>query len=298
MLLLVAALWGAGFVAQKGAMDSMSPFAFNAARYAIGAVLLAIPVYLRRKQAPIRRQTLIAGSLLGVVMWGAAGLQQVGIVSTTASRAAFLTGLYVLIVPTIGVFFRQRITIGHVVGGVLAVAGLTMLSQNGEAGGGVGGLLAGFSIGDWLVLACAVLWALHVVLTGHFAPRADPLSLAWAQFVTVAVLSAAISIPAESPSVAGFAAGWLPLVYSGVFVIAVAFTLQILAQRDAPPTHAAVLMSLEAVFGAIFGVFLLRESLSGMEIAGCVTMFAGMLVSQIHRGRRTPLERAALTEPV
>ena len=304
MLLLVAALWGAGFVAQKHAMGSMGPFAFNGVRYAIGALLLApmLAVILNKrdkaKPSPLSARATLCGVLLGVVMFAAAGLQQVGIVSTTASRSAFLTGLYVLIVPAIGVLFRQKITAGHIAGGVLAVIGLTMLGVGGAENPAIGNLLSGFTLGDWLVLGCAVLWALHVVLTGHFAPRANPFALAWAQFVTVAVLSVGVAIATEPTTTDGLRAGWLPLLYSGVFVIAIAFTLQIIAQKNAPPTHAAVLMSLEAVFGAIFGVLLLRESLSAWELAGCVVMFAGMLVSQLHRGERTTLERIEQQEPV
>ena len=280
MLLAVAALWGAGFVAQKDAMDSVGPFAFNAARYAIGAALLIFPVVLRRRSSPLTRKTLLAGALLGIVMFAAASLQQTGIVTATASRTAFLTGLYVLIVPAIGLIFRQRITIGHVAGGVLAVVGLAMLS-----GQGSGDILSGLTSGDRLVLGSAGLWALHVVLTGHFAPKADPFVLAWTQFVTVAGLSACASIPSETTTLAGLAAAWLPIIYSGALVIALAFTLQIIAQRDAPPAHAAVIMSLEALFGAVFGVLLLKEMLSAWEIAGCATMFAGMLVSQLFRGK-------------
>jgi drug/metabolite transporter (DMT)-like permease len=299
MLLAVAALWGAGFAAQKDAMDHMGPFAFNGARYAIGVVLLAVPVFARRKKG-LTLGTLFGGVALGLVMFAAAGLQQTGIVTAEASRAAFLTGLYVIITPALGVVFRQRITRGHVLGGLLAIAGLAMLAR-GEAPGW-SSLLSGLSAGDWLVLGCALMWALHVVLTGHFALRADPLALAWTQFVTVAALSLAVSLSRESPDPAALAsdlvAGWKPLLYSGVFVIAIAFTLQIVAQRDAPPAHAAVLMSLEAVFGALFGVLLLSESLSGWELAGCGVMFAGMLASQLHRGRRTEADRAVPIEPV
>lgn len=293
MLLLVAALWGAGFVAQKLAMDSMGPFEFNALRYAIGAALLAVPVLVRRKASPPKPRTLIAGSALGVVMFAAAGLQQTGMITATASRTAFLTGIYVLIVPAIGIFFRQRITGGHIAGGVLAVIGLALIGGDGSTD-----LLSGLTRGDWLVLACAVLWALHVVLTGRFALEADPLTLAWSQFYTVAVLSGLTALFTESPSLAGVASGWMPLMYSGVFVIAIAFTLQIFAQKNAPPAHAAVLMSLEAVFGAVFGMLLLNDQLSGWEIVGCAVMFVGMLVSQLHRGERTATEKIAAREPV
>ncbi len=293
LLLLVALLWGAGFVAQKHAMDHMGPFEFNAIRYAIGTALLAVPVLIRRKASPITARTLVAGTALGIVMYAAAGLQQTGIITATASRTAFLTGIYVLIVPAIGVFFRQRITAGHIAGGVLAVIGLALIGGDGSTD-----LLSGFTRGDWLVLGCAVLWALHVVLTGKFALEVDPLALAWSQFYTVAVLSGVTAVFTESPSIAGLASGWLPLMYSGVFVIAIAFTLQIIAQKNAPPAHAAVLMSLEAVFGAVFGVLLLNDKLSEWEIVGCAVMFAGMLVSQLHRGERTAADKIATREPV
>jgi drug/metabolite transporter (DMT)-like permease len=299
LLLLVAAFWGAGFTAQKAAMEHMGPFTFNAARYAMGVALLAIPVFARRSTG-LTRRTLLGGIGLGVVMTAAAGLQQTGIVSAESSRAAFLTGLYVIFTPALGVFFRQRITRGHLAGGVLAVAGLAMLARGDAPGWGT--LLSGLSVGDWLVLGCAVMWALHVVLTGHHAREADPLALAWTQFATVALLSAGIALATETPSPAAIgahlAAGWVPLAFSGVFVITIAFTLQIVAQKDAPPAHAAVLMSLESVFGAIAGVLLLRETLSAWEIAGCATLFAGMLASQLHRGRRTPTEKAIAVEPV
>lgn len=295
LLLIVAALWGAGFVAQKDAMDSMGPFAFNGARYLIGAALLALPVFARRTNG-LTPKTMLAGLALGGVMFAAAGLQQTGIVTAAASRTAFLTGLYVVITPALGVLFRQRITRGHVIGGVLAVAGLAMLSRGGTSAWST--MLSGLTVGDWLVLGCAGMWALHVVLTGHFAPKADPLALAWAQFVTVALLSGAVSISTESPTMTAFVEGWRPLAYSGVFVIAIAFTLQIVAQRNAPPTHAAVLMSLEAVFGAICGLLILHESLSAWEIGGCAVMFAGMLASQLHRGSRTPSDRVITKEPV
>ena len=119
MLLVVAALWGAGFVAQKDAMDHMGPFAFNGARYAIGVVLLACPVFLRKKKG-LSLRTLIGGGALGLVMFAAAGLQQTGIVTAEASRAAFLTGLYVILTPALGLLFRQTITRGHLLGGALA----------------------------------------------------------------------------------------------------------------------------------------------------------------------------------
>ncbi|HHN79136.1 MAG TPA: DMT family transporter [Phycisphaerales bacterium] len=289
MLLAVAVMWGAGFTSQRSAMESMGPFTFNAARYAVGAAVI-LPLILFRKSRPRPdRRTLIVGVLLGVVMWGASGFQQMGLVTTTASRAGFITGLYVLGVPLLGLLLGHRLSKGHLLGAVLAAAGLAMLCGN----------LSGGNIrGDLLVLGCAVLWAVHVVLVALIAGDGDALVLACTQFIVVAILSLIVAHVVETPTLVGLRVGAIPLLYNGVFAIAIAFTLQIIAQRDAPPTHAAVLMSLEAVFGALFGVLLLSERLSAAEWAGCGLMFAGMLACQLWPHTRTPEEQAQLTDPV
>jgi drug/metabolite transporter (DMT)-like permease len=293
-LLAVAGIWGAGFVAQRAAMEHMGPFTFNAARYAVGAVLIA-PLLLRAStRRAMNKRTLLAGAALGVVMFAAAGLQQIGLVTTTAARAGFLTGLYVLVVPVLGLVAGQRLVAGHVLGAVAAAGGLWLLSggPSGEIAGG------GLSRGDLFVIGCSVMWAAHVVLISLFASRGDAFVLAATQFVVVAVLSGGVAALTETPTVDGVSGGLGPILYSGVLVIAVAFTLQIIAQKHAPATHAAVLMSLEAVFGAVFGVLLLSERLSPFEIAGGGLMFAGMLVSQLWPHKRTPAERAELRDPV
>ncbi len=289
MLFAVAAMWGAGFTAQRSAMESMGPFTFNAARYAIGAAIILPLVLFRKDKSRPGRGALAGGALLGVVMWAASGFQQMGLVTTTASRAGFITGLYVLGVPLLGLPLGHRLSKGHLLGAVLAVAGLAMLS---------GDLSGGIVRGDLLVLFCAVLWAVHVVLVARVAGDGDALVLAGTQFVVVAVLSLLAAYAVEAPSLAGLRAGAVPLLYNGLFAIAIAFTLQIIAQRDAPPTHAAVLMSLEAVFGALFGVLLLSERLSAVEWAGCGLMFGGMLACQLWPHPRTPAEQAELTAPV
>lgn len=289
MLLLVAAMWGAGFTAQRSAMESMGPFTFNAARYAIGFAVIAPLILLRKNKPRPGRRTLAAGALLGVVMWAASGLQQMGLVTTTASRAGFITGLYVLGVPLLGLTLGHRLSKGHLLGAALAVAGLSLLS---------GDLSGGIVRGDILVLGCAALWAVHVVLVARVAGDGDALTLAATQFAVVAALSLLVALTGETPTAAGLTAGAVPLLYNGLFAIAVAFTLQIIAQRDAPPTHAAVLMSLEAVFGALFGVLLLSERLSPIEWTGCTLMFAAMLACQLWPHARTPEQRAELTDPV
>ncbi len=299
MLIVLAAIWGSGFVAQRAGMDSMGPFTFTSLRFAIGALVIA-PVCLARHNRK-RNETPASSDLscparsfkngiwLGLLMAAAATVQQAGMVHTTASRGGFITGLYVLFVPIFGLFWKQPIRMGHIIGALLAAWGLYSLS---------GDLSGSVRIGDLLILMCAVLWALHVALLGIFAPKSDPLSLALTQFITVAVV---VSIPAllfERDTMHTLAQGFLPLLYSGVFAIGIAFTLQIYAQQHAPPTHAAVLMSLEALFAAITGTLLLGERLSPVELMGCALMFAGMLVSQLWPHTRSAVEQAEIKDPV
>jgi len=300
MLLIVAAIWGSGFVAQRAAMEHMGPLSFTAVRYAIGSVLLAAFLVSSSRRKAIKRKTIWAGALLGVIMTVAACAQQIGIVTTTASRAGFITGLYVLGVPAIGLLFGQKSHLGHLLGAVLAAAGLWLLA---------GDLSGGIAAGDLWVLLCAGLWAVHVVLVAYLAPKQDAIGLALVQFVVVAVLGwmlvgfasngwldwAGLS---ESFAWSGLRTAIWPVLYSGIFAIGLAFTLQIIAQKDAPATHAAVLMSLEAVFAAIFGMLLLAERLSTWELVGCGLMFGGMLLSQLWPHKRTPAEKAKLRDAV
>lgn len=300
IFLFVAAVWGSGFVAQRAAMEHMGPLSFTAVRYVIASLLLAAFLLRSSRRKAITRKTIAAGALLGVIMTAAASAQQIGIVTTTASRAGFITGLYVLGVPAIGLMFGQKSHFGHLLGAILAAAGLWLLA---------GDLSGGIRTGDLWVLLCAALWAVHVVLVAYLAPKADAIGIALVQFVVVAILAwilvglAAAGLLdraglAETFSWTGLNAAIGPVLYSGVFAIGLAFTLQIIAQKDAPATHAAVLMSLEAVFAAFFGVLLLSERLTAGELVGCSLMFGGMLLSQLWPHKRTPAEKAELSDAV
>lgn len=299
MLIVLAAIWGSGFVAQRQGMDSMGPLTFTSLRFAIGALVIA-PICLARSNKnqaqsppssalPSSASSLKIGILLGLLMAAAATVQQAGMVHTTASRGGFITGLYVLFVPIFGLIWKQPIRRGHIIGALLAAWGMYYL--NGDLSGSV-------RIGDLLILICAVLWALHVALLGIFAPKSDPLRLALTQFITVAVVVGIPAILVEREAMNTLVLGLLPLFYSGIFAIGIAFTLQIYAQQHAPPTHAAVLMSLEALFAAITGTLLLGERLSPVELFGCALMFAGMLVSQLWPHARSSVERAEIKDPV
>jgi len=285
LLLIAAAIWGSGFIAQRAGMEHLGPWTFNMLRYAIGAAMILPFALLGPRatstggtpQSRLDRGTLIDGGVLGLVLTLAAGLQQIGLVTTTASRAGFLTGLYVLLVPVIGLLIRQRPAFGHLVG--LALAGIGLYLFRPDLGGK-------WVVGDFFVIGSAFGWALQVVLVGIVARRRDPVLLAGLQFLVAAVVSGVVVVVREPIDIGAMRSAALAVGFSGVFATGVAYTLQMVAQRDAPHTHAAVLMSLEAVFAAGLGWLMLGESLGAKELVGAGFMLAGMFASQIlgHRG--------------
>lgn len=238
--------------------------------------LCLLPLLLKRPAPSIgparhteRRGILIAGLLLFV----GTSLQQLGIMHTTAGKAGFITGLYVILVPLFGLFMGHRPGWTGVVGAVLALIGLNFLSLTGD----------GFSLGhgDGLVLLGSFSWAAHVLVLSYFAPRTDGIRLAFGQFILCSLLAFAVSFTIEIFNWESLIAGAVPIIYGGVMSVGVGFTLQIIAQQDAPPAHAAIILSLETVFAALGGYLLLDESLNARILLGCALMLAGMMVSQL-----------------
>jgi len=267
LLLLTAAIWGFAFVAQRAGMDHLGPMAFNTIRFGLGALVL-FPVFRKHISLSYLPQAILAGAIL----FAGASLQQWGVVFTTAGKAGFITGLYIVFVPVLGLFTGHREGKTLWTGILLSLAGLWLLSFS-----------QGFrsvNPGDILVLAGAVMWAVHVRLIGQYADRYHPGGFAVAQFTTVTVLSAAAAFILKE-SWSGTTAAWLPLAYSGLLSVGIAFTIQIFAQKNVRPAPAAIIMSLEAVFAAIGGSMVLGESLTPTELSGAALMFAGMIVAQI-----------------
>jgi drug/metabolite transporter (DMT)-like permease len=221
---------------------------------------------------PRRIHPLPAGLLAGAVLTGGAILQQAGMVSTTAGKAGFVTGLYVVLVPLAGLFWGQRAGWPRWVGMVLAATGLYLLSVTRQ-----------FNIerGDLLVLASTLFWTCHVLLLAWLSPRTDAIALAFVQNAVCALLSGAVLPLVEHPSLGAIRAAAVPILYGGLLSVGVGFTLQILGQRRAPPAHAALLLSMEAVFAALGGWWLLGERLGARGLAGCALMFGGMLFAQL-----------------
>jgi drug/metabolite transporter (DMT)-like permease len=274
--LITAAIWGLGFVAQVLGMNYLSPFAFIGIRFLMGAVSLAplvIFFHYRNWLPASSLRTVCVGSLvLGVILFAAGSLQQVGIVYSNASNAGFITGLYMVIVPILGLALKHRTGLNTWLGCVLALVGLFLLSVKADFTMGYG---------DTLLLVGAVGWALHILAIDHYAPRAAPLLLSLGQFVVCGCLAMVVSAFIETTTWSQVRAATNVLIYAGVITVGVAYTLQVIAQERADPTHAAIILSLEAVFGAVGGYLFLQEQLSGRELMGCALMLAGMLVSQL-----------------
>ncbi|MEW7867596.1 DMT family transporter [Aeromonas diversa] len=276
MLLLAAAIWGMGFVAQRLGMDHMGPYTFNGLRFLLGALsLLPLVLWLRGRQPrhPTSARTLMTGGLMaGGVLFAAATLQQVGLLYTTAAKAGFITGFYIIIVPLLGLLLRHQTGVNTWVGGAVALVGLYLLSVTDDFS---------MNFGDLLQVAGALFWAIHLLVLDHYSSRVAPIRLAAVQFVVCGLLSLTVAFLLEAPSVAGAVAGWQALLYAGLVSVGVGYTLQVLGQRQAHPAHAAIILSLETVFAAIGGVVLLGEHLDSRAMLGCSLMLVGMLLSQI-----------------
>ena len=281
MLLMAAAIWGLGFVAQRLGMDHMGPFTFNGLRFLLGAFsLLPLLWWLKSRQprqpagqpSGDRRQLLIGGLLAGGVLFSAASLQQVGLLYTTAAKAGFITGLYIILVPVIGLALRHKTGANTWIGALIAMAGLYYLSVTEE-----------FTIGygDLLQVVGALFWAVHLLVLDHYSNRVAPIRLAGVQFVVCGLLSLITAFAIETPTLSGAVAGWQALLYAGLVSVGIGYTLQVVGQRGAHPAHAAIILSLETVFAAIGGVLLLGEHLDERAVVGCALMLAGMLISQI-----------------
>ena len=281
ILLLAAAIWGSGFVAQRLGMEHVGPMTFNAVRFAIGTLILLPFIHFRSScsGSPVSaslRLYAFGGGVAGFVLFIAASLQQMGLEFTTAGKGGFITGLYVILVPIIGLFRGRRAGSATWVGAVFAVAGMYFLSVTDE-----------FSMnrGDWLVLASAVFWALHVLTIGVFAPKTSPLRLAAVQFAVVCILSTVAALVTETITMQSLLAAKWAIIYGGVFSIGIAFTLQVVAQQHAPPAHAVIILSLEAVFAALCGWLVMQETFTGRQLVGCAFMLGGMLIAQARKPR-------------
>lgn len=286
LLLLTAAIWGVSFVAQRVGSEHLGAFTFNGIRFALGSLSL-VPLILfsdrkkGKKQGEIiegendfnkKNYTVKAGLIAGCVLFIAASLQQIGMTYTTAGKGGFITGIYMVIVPLLGLFLKQKTGKNTWIGIALAIVGLYLLT-----------ITEDFSIGkgDLLVLMSSFMWAIHILIIDNFTKKIDALKLSSIQFATCAILSLAIAFIFETITIEGIQGALVAILYGGLLSVGVAYTLQVVAQKDAKPSHAAILLSMESVFGAIGGALLLDEKLNGRGLIGCALIFIAIIISQI-----------------
>lgn len=291
LLLLTAAIWGLAFVAQRVGMEHVGPFAFNGVRFMLGALsLLPLLFYFRldsQNLAQRLKRPLVPGILTGTVLFIAASLQQIGLITTTAGKTAFITSLYIVLVPLAGLFLGQRNGWGTWIGSLLAVAGLYLLSIHESMS---------IQSGDMLVLIGALFWTIHILIIGYYSVRVDVLKLSFIQFLTCSLLSMAVALAREPIILSSLWAAAIPILYGGLFSVGIAYTLQVVGQKYAQPAHAAIILSLEAVFAVIGGFLLLGEQMEIREIMGCLLMLSGMLVSQLRSLLRSKDVKASVPE--
>lgn len=287
ILLLTAAIWGFAFVAQRIGMDFLGAFTFNGIRFAMGSISLLPVIYFFNKKSQVEnpaervdadiKTTVKSGMIAGIVLYIAASLQQVGLIYTTAAKAGFITSLYIVLVPILGVFLKQKTRSATWIGAVTAAVGLYFLSINENLT---------IEFGDLLQIIGAFFWAAHIQLIDKFVKNIDAIKLSSVQFATCSVLSLITAFIYEDVNMSGIIDAIVPLLYGGIMSAGVAYTLQAVGQRNAKPSHAAIALSMEAVFAAIGGILLLDETLPLRGYFGCALMLAGMLISQTENIKR------------
>lgn len=282
MLLGASFLWGTTFVAQMSGMDGLGPFSYAAPRFLLGFISVVIVWLSQSKQrAKLRRagkyhSGFLVGLMSGTIMFVASSLQQVSMLYTTAGKAAFITCLYIVFVPLGAVLLGKIIRLENWLGAFTALIGLYLLAVNEELSLG---------IGDVIVFMSSFFWTAQILFIDRFASRVDVIELSTAQLFVCFVLSSIAMSIFETPTVGAVLDAWFPIFYGGVMSAGVAFTLQIYGQKYAEPSTAAILMSFEALFGALSGWAILGEQMSSREIFGCALMLVGMIVAQLKLSR-------------
>lgn len=287
LLVLTALIWGCAFVAQSVGVEYVGPFTMNSVRTILGGLtLLPVIFVLNRKknkkenlesickeERKQERKTLFLGGICcGCLLAVASSLQQIGIMYTTAGKAGFITALYILIVPIFGLVIGKKVGIKVWIGVGLAAVGMYCLC-----------ITDGFSIGmgDVLVLICAVIFSFHILAIDYFSPKVDGVKMSCIQFWVCGILCGIPMILTEHPQISQIMEAWLPIAYAGVLSCGVAYTLQIVAQKNVDPTVASLLLSLESVFAVLAGAVILHEKLSIKESIGCVLVFAAIILAQL-----------------
>ena len=283
-ILVATVIWGSAFIAQSVGMDYIGPFTFQTMRSVLAVPFLIIVIFLIERNPAksidkwLEPDLWKAGLPCGVALFIAAGLQQMGIVHTTAGKAGFITAMYIVLVPILGVFLRKKPPFTAWIGVLLAVAGLYLLSCVG---------VTQVNIGDLYLLGCALGYAVQITLVDQMGISVDGLRLNCVQSLFCGIFSGIVMFLTEDVVISNILSCWIPLVYAGIFSLGIAFSLQIIGQKHLEPTPAALIMSLESVFAVLFGWLLLHERMSTAELCGCALVFCAVILSQIPAKEKT-----------
>ena len=279
LLFLAAFIWGVAFVAQSVGMDYMGPLSFNGGRFLLGAAVLLPAVIIRRKKnkkAGIlpadTKTTIIGGICCGLAICSASIMQQFGVMYTTVGKAGFITTLYIILVPFFGIFLKKKIPVTVWIGAIIAAFGMYLLCMSESLSLGKG---------DALVFICAILFSVHILVIDYFSPKADGVELSCIQFLTSGVIASVLALIFEKPAISYFVAGIVPLAYAGIMSCGVAYTFQILGQKDMDPTVASLILSLESVVAMLAGWVILQEALTKRELFGCFLVFCAVILVQL-----------------
>lgn len=294
MLVLTALIWGTAFVAQSVGMDFVGPYTFLFARNIIAGVFLIPCIFFLNKigaknnnkkirNSSIRdekgnkKSLIIGGVLCGIVLFVASALQQIGIVYTTVGKAGFITALYIIIVPILGIFFKKKVQGQVWISVVIAIIGLYLLCINENLS---------INKGDFLIFLCSIIFSIHILVIDHFSPIVDGVKMSCIQFFVCGILSFIPMVLFENPQIINILNAYSPILYAGIMSSGVAYTLQIVGQKYTSPVLASLILSLESVFAALSGWVILKEVFSGKEIIGCILVFSAIIIAQLPIGKK------------
>lgn len=282
LLFLAAFIWGVAFVAQSVGMDYVGPFTFNAVRCLLGSLVLIPVIFWNQKRTekesakdtlPDKPKDVICGGIsCGILLFIATSFQQIGILYTSVGKAGFITALYIVLVPILGIFLKRRVNFKIWISVLIALIGLYLLCMSGSLT---------LTQGDALVLLCALFFSFHILVIDHFSSKVSGVKLSCIQFFVASVLSAILMFALESPKLSSICAAWAPILYAGILSCGVAYTLQIIGQRELNPTVASLILSLESVISVLAGWVILHQTLSTRELIGCVLMFIAILLAEL-----------------
>ncbi len=290
LLLIAALVWGVAFVAQRVGMDYMRPFTFSFSRFFLGSIVLTpVCIILVRKsrknrfekteinptnEAYVVKHTIIGGILCGVILCLATALQQYAIQFTSVGKTGFITALYIIFVPILGVFFHRKTTKLVTVSVMMGMVGLYFLCIP-------SGQWTGFSVADQLLLISALCYAIHILVISYFSPKGFPVVISAIQFFVAGLISLVFAFVFENPTFADIYAGRIAVLYAGIMACGIAYTLQIVAQKHVEPTTTSLILSMESVTSAFAAWIILDQTMNGREISGAMLMFAAMILAQI-----------------